>query len=144
MVFHVWGILKCCIVESLLWRVRYPNSWPQISQPVSQPASGVSWSRLKPVMTHPRRGGNHSRSLLRLPCSALNQICSKPRGSPRETKTKIKGPFFLLQGPYPLLTLCFPCCCWAGQGAENCLARTLQHLTMRGTFLITTTLTQEV
>lgn len=27
-----------------------------------------------------------------------NQICSKPRGSPRETKTKIKGPFFSSAG----------------------------------------------
>ena len=85
---------------------------PNVSYP-DAPASSISLPRLKPVMTHQQRGsageggreGDGPFSLLKPPRSALNQICSKPRGSPRETKTKIKGPFFFffLQGPYPLL-----------------------------------------
>lgn len=70
----------------------------------SQQASG-SLSRPKPVMTH-GGGGDHDPSPLKLPRWALNQICSKPRGNPSGTKTKIKGLFFL-QGPYPLFTMCF-------------------------------------
>lgn len=98
-------------------------------------------------------GWGHSAPLLKLPCSALNEICSKPRGSLRETQTKIKGPFFffffrrrshILSSLCSLPCCCCYCCCWAEQGAENCLARTLQHLTMRVALVITSTLTQWV
>ena len=79
---------------------KQPAHPPDVSYP-DAPASGVSLPRPKPVMTHQQRGsggGDGPLSLLKPPRSALNQICSKPRGSPRETKTKIKGPFFSSAG----------------------------------------------
>lgn len=64
------------------------------------------------------KGKPLSLSLLKLLHSALNQICSKPRGSPRETKTKIKELFFsagAISSPHSV----FPPADAAEQGREQ-------------------------
>lgn len=86
-------------------------------QAANKPAS-VSLSRLKPVMTHGEE--NHGPSPLKLPRWALNQICSKPRGNPSGTKTKIKGLFFFSAGAVSSLHCVFsPADAAAEQGREQ-------------------------
>lgn len=71
-----------------------------------------------------------------------------PEAAQGRLKPKSKGLFFSFfrrRRSHILFSLCsLPCCCWAKQGAENCLARTLQHLTIRVALAITSTLTQWV
>lgn len=68
-----------------------------------------------------------------------------PEAAQGRLKPKSKGLFFSFfrrRRSHILFSLCsLPCCCWAEQGAENCLARTLQHLTIRVALAITSTLT---
>lgn len=76
---------------------------------VSKPASSFSLPRLKPVVTHRCGGGDHGRSVC-LSCGDQHWTKSVPnpeaaQGSPKNQNQRA---IFFLQGPYPLLALCFP------------------------------------
>lgn len=120
--------------KSLVSRVRS-------GQPAPRSASQQGFL---PDMTHQHRGaGNHCPSV----CSSCRaQHWSNQRRPKGDQNPNQRAIFFFCKG-HILFSICVSpcwCCCWAGQGAENCPARILQHLTMRETPGITFTFTQGV
>lgn len=115
-------------MEGVVRRERYQTAGPHISQPAvfSCSDSNQTWH------TDIEERGT--------------TVPEPTRGSPRENKTQIKGPFSSA-GAISSSHSAFPPCwgiCWAGQGEENCLARILQNLTIMTSGISSTALWRKV